>query len=158
MYKPNPLRPDQKPEKQAKERIKSSVKRVHEAYSIPKLVKKLDEVFSIFIRRRSADSNGMVKCFTSGKIMHWKESQCGHFVSRRHYATRWDEVNCQVQSVGENVFNQGNAPQFAVNLDKMFGVGTAEGLVMKSKNKFKLDFFTLKYLIQQYTDKIEQLK
>ncbi len=119
------------------------------------LIKELDTVFSLFIRLREADSNGMVKCFTSGKIMHYKASHCGHFISRRKFATRWDEKNCQVQSVGENIFNQGNAPVFAVNLDKKYGTGTAEMLVIKSNNKSNLGKFELSVLIQDYKKKVE---
>jgi hypothetical protein len=155
MYKPNPLRPD--PKKSAEKRIKESVKRVHQAYDIKKLVKILDDVFSLFIRQRNADSNGMVKCFTSGKRMHWKQAQCGHFISRRHYATRWDEINCQVQSVAENIFNQGNSPVFGQKLNEKYGPGTVEGLLLKKNNKFKLEFFTLKFLIQHYKEKLKNL-
>src|SRR4051812_13988495 len=104
---------------------------------IPDLVKELDTIFSTYIRLREADENGMVKCFTSGKIMHYKKSQAGHFISRRHYATRWDEKNVQVQSVHENIFNQGNAPVFGKRLDEKYGAGTVDMLLMKKNNHFK---------------------
>lgn len=155
MYKPNKFSPD--PKKSAEKRVKASVKRVHEAYDIKKLVKELDKVFSLYIRLRNVDQNGMVKCFTSGKIMWPEQSQCGHFISRRHYATRWDEINCQVQSVAENMFNQGNGPVFGQKLNEKYGAGTVDGLLLKKNNKFKLDFFTLKYLIEEYKLKLKNL-
>ena len=43
------------------------------------LVKKLDAVFSIYIRRRFA-VNDIAKCVTCGKEDHWKSLQCGHFM------------------------------------------------------------------------------
>ena len=64
-----------------------------------KLVKKLDAVFSQYIRLKDADEFGNATCFTCGKVDHWKKLQNGHFQSRKHYATRWDEMNCQVQCV-----------------------------------------------------------
>jgi hypothetical protein len=79
-------------------------------------------------------------------------------VSRRHKGTRWDEKNCQVQSYAENCHNQGNAPQFAVNLDKQYGKGTAEFLVMKSKMPSKLTAFELGLLINEYETKVSYLK
>ncbi len=124
--------------------------------TVKQLVKELDRWFSLFIRLRKADENGMVKCFTSGKIMHWKQSQAGHFASRRFYATRWDEINTQVQSVAENIFNQGNQHVFGKNIDIEYGEGTAEKLTIKCKNRMKLDAFTLGLLRDTYKTKAKK--
>ena len=51
--------------------------------TISKLKKKLDKIFSEFIRRRNADHLGRVKCFTCGVEKHWKEQQAGHFQLNR---------------------------------------------------------------------------
>ena len=125
--------------------------------SIAKATKNLDKVFSEYIRMRNADANGYVKCFTSGKIMHWKESQAGHYMSRRHMATRWDEQNVQVQSSSDNMFNQGNAPMFAYALDQKYGKGTAEKLLIKSRNFWKPTCFELELLTKEYQKKIDEL-
>ena len=59
-----------------------------------KIVKKLDAIFSQYIRLKDADHNGNVTCFTCGKVEHYKKGmQCGHFQSRKHLATRFDEEN-----------------------------------------------------------------
>ena len=123
-----------------------------------KLIKELDKWFSLFIRLRFADNKGLVVCFTSGKQMHYKQSQCGHFISRRHLATRWDEINCQVQSVRENIFNQGNAPVFGQRLNEKYGAGTTEKLLIKSGCVAKYDTFTLKLLIAEYQKKVTELR
>ena len=69
--------------------------------TISKLKKELDKWFSLFIRLRDADSNGLVFCFTCGCSKYYKRGmQNGHFQSRKHLATRWDEENCQPQCVG----------------------------------------------------------
>ena len=83
-----------------------------------KIVKKLDTIFSQYIRLK--DSNNEVStCFTCGKQDHWKKLQCGHFQSRKHYNTRWNENNCQVQCAGCNVFKYGGNTM--TDLDSKFG-------------------------------------
>lgn len=122
-----------------------------------KLIKELDKYFSLFIRLRNADSNGMVRCFTSGKIMHYKKAQAGHFISRRHFATRWDEINVQVQSVAENIYNQGNAPVFTQKLKEKYGEKAVELLLIKKDNICKIGKFELQYLIKEYKQKLKEL-
>ena len=52
--------------------------------TIKNLTKKLDTIFSEYIRRKDANKNGLVECFTCGVIKYWKGEgmQCGHFISR----------------------------------------------------------------------------
>lgn len=122
------------------------------------LIKELDRWFSLFIRLRNADNNGFVKCFTSGKLFHYTRCHAGHFISRRHMATRWDEYNVQVQSIHENIFNQGNAPVFAQRLKEIYGQQIVDILLMKKNNKFKSGKFELEFLIKEYKEKVEKLK
>ena len=122
------------------------------------LVKDLDKVFSLFIRLRYADKNGMVTCFTSGKVMHYKEAHAGHWISRRHYATRWDERNVQVQSVADNIFNQGAGAEFAGRLIQKYGVSVIDLLLAKKNAKFKLERFFLEELCREYTTKVIELQ
>ena len=114
-----------------------------------KLVKKLDAVFSQYIRQ-SNSVNEIATCFTCGKEDHWKKLQNGHFQSRRHYATRWDETNCQVQCAGCNVFRFGEQFIFSQNLDNKFGEGTARGLHIKAQQTIKFADFELEEMINHY--------
>jgi hypothetical protein len=113
------------------------------------LVKKLDTVFSIYIRRRYA-VNDIAKCVTCGKEEHWKSLQCGHFMSRKHMSTRWNEDNCQVQCAGCNVFRYGEQYKFSLYL----GNNLAEALHIKSKEVCKFTEVELQELIQHYTQQI----
>ena len=124
-----------------------------------RLIAKLDEVFSIYIRLRDADKNGNVTCFTCGKKEYWKGKgmQCGHFMSRKHLATRWDETNCQVQCVGCNVYKYGEQYKFSVKIDSKYGSGTAEQLHQKTRETVKLDLIDLEMLINTYKEKIDSL-
>jgi len=118
--------------------------------SINQLVAELDKVFSIFIRLRDIDADGFSYCVTCGKPMTLKTSQCGHFISRRHFATRWEEKNCAAQCVGCNMFAQGKQYEFGLAIDERFGIGTAQKLLIQSKNKFKKDKSILQILINKY--------
>ncbi len=120
------------------------------------LVKKLDTIFSQYIRQRHAN-NGVAKCITCGKQEHWKKLQCGHFMSRKHFNTRWDEINCQVQCAGCNVFKYGEQYLFSVWLDSHIGPGTAEAMAQKSKQLNKLKDFELIELINFYKEKVAEL-
>ena len=62
--------------------------------SITSLKRKLDKIFSLYIRRRDAPADGFGRCVTCRK---WARLQCGHFVIRQHQAGRWDEHNAHGQ-------------------------------------------------------------
>lgn len=113
------------------------------------LVKKLDTEFSIYVRTRYA-IDGKASCFTCDKIDDWKKLQCGHFMSRKHYSTRWDELNCQVQCYACNVMKYGEQYKFGVYLNQIKGEGTAEGLLIKSKSASKIKDFELEEKIDYY--------
>lgn len=121
------------------------------------LVKKADAIFSQFIRQRNADANGMTECFTCGKKDHWKSLQCGHFMSRKHYSTRWNEDNCQVQCAGCNVFRYGEQYTFGKNLDIFIKDGLAEELNILSHKIVKYDNNDLLELVDLYTKKLAEL-
>jgi hypothetical protein len=110
------------------------------------LVEKLDKVFSIYIRRRYA-INDIAKCVTCGKEDNWKSLQCGHFMSRKHLSTRWNEDNCQVQCAGCNVFRYGEQYKFSLYLgDKL-----SQQLHIQSKQICKFTDVELQEKIDYYT-------
>jgi hypothetical protein len=113
------------------------------------LIKKLDAEFSIFIRTRFS-INGKASCFTCDKVDDWNKLQCGHFQSRKHYSTRWDEINCQVQCVGCNVMKYGEQYKFGIHLDQIYQDGTAIGLLRKAKETFKIKDFEIIEKIEYY--------
>jgi len=120
------------------------------------LVKKADAIFSEYIRRRYA-KNDIAECFTCGKKDHWKKLQCGHFQSRKHYATRWNEDNCQVQCAGCNVFRYGEQYTFGRNLDIYVREGLAEELNILSNKIVKYSNVDLLELIDHYKKKVAEL-
>ena len=121
-----------------------------------KLVKKLDTVFSQYIRLKNS-IDGISTCFTCGKKDNWKKLQNGHFQSRRHYSTRWDEINCQVQCAGCNVFKYGEQYVFGNKLDQKFGTGTARRLHIKAQQMIKLADFEIEDMIKRYKDFVDKM-
>ena len=119
-----------------------------------KVIKQLDTVFSKYIRQRDA-VNEIATCFTCGKRDHWKRLQNGHFQSRKHYSTRWDEVNCQVQCAGCNVFKYGEQFIFGQNLDIKYGLGTANELYIKAKKTVKISTVDLQDMVKHYKDLVD---
>ena len=127
--------------------------------TISKLKKELDKYFSLFIRLRSANEYGMVQCFTCGIVRGYKDGmQNGHFQSRKHMATRFDEENCQVQCVACNMFRQGEQFKFGMNLDAKYGEGTAEELEYLARTIHKVSRVEYEEQISYYKNLVENLK
>ena len=127
--------------------------------SISKLKKELDKWFSLYIRLRDTNEYGLVQCVTCGCIKHYKKGmQNGHFQSRSYLATRFDEVNCQPQCVGCNMFKQGEQYKFALALDNKYGQGTAEEIQLKTKQIVKITRIEYEEKISYYKDAVDKLK
>ena len=127
--------------------------------TISKLKKELDTIFSLYIRLRDATDEGMVQCFTCGKVSHYKSGmQNGHFQSRKHLATRWSETNCQVQCVGCNMFKSGEQYKFSIALDSKYGEGTSEELQLLARTIMKVSRIDYEEKISYYKSLVEKLK
>tara|TARA_R100001509_G_scaffold80362_1_gene45200 strand:- start:11544 stop:11927 length:384 start_codon:yes stop_codon:yes gene_type:complete len=116
-----------------------------------KLSKKLDVIFSKYIRWYYADANGYVECYTCGVTKPVKEMQAGHFQSRRHYATRWHTNNCRVQCQKCNIWEQGQQFIFGNKLKAEIGDVKFNELIQLSNS-------TAKYTQQDYEDMIAYYK
>jgi hypothetical protein len=116
------------------------------------LIKKLDTIFSIYIRRKDA-INDIATCVTCGKKDHWKNLQNGHFMSRSNYSTRWDENNVGVQCYGCNISRAGEQYKFSQYL----GNKLSEEMYLKSKKSVKFADVDLIELINYYTEKVSYI-
>ena len=118
-----------------------------------KLVKKLDNIFSQYIRL-SNSKNGNCTCVTCGKEGHWKNDgmQAGHFMSRKHYSTRWDERNVKVQCTGCNVFKFGEQYKFSLYL----GGKLSEELLEESRKIRKFTSDELEEMVVHYSNEVKK--
>ena len=120
------------------------------------LVKNLDSVFSQYIRRKDA-INDIAKCVTCGKKDHWSKLQNGHWASRRHYSTRWDERNCNVQCSACNVFRAGEIYLYTKYLCSKYGDNFPEELYQLSQKTVKFTDTDLQDMINYYKEKLNTL-
>lgn len=116
-----------------------------------------DKWFSMFIRARDADEDGYVRCISCGRVVHWKNADCGHFVKRQHKALRFNEQNCQVQDRNCNWALQGNDIEFAKGIDRKYGKGTADKLRAMQHNTLHLGKFEEKQIAEYYKAKYLEL-
>lgn len=113
-----------------------------------KLIKKLDTVFSQYVRLSNSDDKGYCTCVTCGKKAHWKTGgiQAGHFISRKHYSTRWDLDNVKPQCVACNVYRSGEQYKYSLYL----GEKLSKKLDDKSREITKFTSNEIEDLIELY--------
>lgn len=114
-------------------------------------VKKLDSVFSQYIRRSSADKDGNTTCVTCGDVKHWKLHQNGHYESRGHLPTRWAEDNCAPQCVGCNIFKKGNYTEYAIYMINKYGADKLIDLKIRANSNTKVTTVEIQEMIDKYT-------
>lgn len=124
---------------------------------IQKLRKQADDIFSLFIRLSNCDADGYGKCITCEFRGHFRQMDNGHFIGRQFKATRFDEKNVSMQCKGCNKFGQGMAEQFAIEIDKKHGEGTAKLLKAQSRNTIKEERLLYLSVISEYTQKVYEL-
>jgi 5-methylcytosine-specific restriction endonuclease McrA len=123
-----------------------------------KLIRKLDDIFSEFIRLRDSDSNGICKCITCGSFDHWRSVDAGHFITRENMGTRWEEENVHAQCQGCNRFKSGKQYEHGLAVDKRHGAGTASKLLVKSKGVCNWQDFEIEAMAKYYRDQVKELK
>lgn len=123
-----------------------------------KLIAKIDDVFSDFIRLRDCDKQGLIKCITCGDIKHWTKMDCGHFVTRDKMGTRWEEPNSNGQCPHCNRFKSGQQYEHGLAIDRKYGPGTASLLVIKGKSPCHWEIFELQKMYEYYRDQVKILK
>ncbi len=124
-----------------------------------KLIRKLDEIFSIYIRLRDSDKNGVCKCITCGDFKHWQDIDCGHFVTRDNMGTRFEEQNCNAQCAACNRFKGGKQFEHGLAIDKKYKEpGLASKLVIKGKSVCNWQDFELEAMCKYYKAEVKTLK
>ena len=118
---------------------------------------KLWKIYSKYIRLRDSDGEGIYKCFTCSKRAHWKEADAGHGIGRQYKATKYDERNVHAQCGRCNRFEQGNQAIYKEEVEKRYGKGTWDELVIKSKQVCKRGKFEIEVMEQYYKKEVERL-
>lgn len=125
--------------------------------SKPNLVKKLDRVFSLYIRLRDSMPNGYTRCISCGKIKSFEDMDCGHFYSRTHMATRYDEDNCNAECKFCNRFSADHLIAYQTNLIRKIGISRFDKLGLKAKSTCHWLDSELEERIKYYSQKVNEL-
>jgi hypothetical protein len=123
--------------------------------TISKLEKKLDAVFSKYIRKRDS-IDGFARCFTCRKFAPISKMHAGHYHSRTEKAIRWNEKNVHAQCVSCNLFKEGNKPQYTLRLIDKYGRGILDELETKRVLGKKPDRLELLAMIEEYKQKLNE--
>ena len=119
----------------------------------------LDKAFSEFIRMRDRiEGTEYVRCISCGKVVLWKESDCGHYVNRKHMSTRWDEKNCSAQCRACNRYSEGNVSGYTLGLIQKYGKDIIELLHAKKMQTKKHSEFEIEQLTKYYKYQAKKLK
>ena len=121
-------------------------------------IKKLDRVFSEFIRLRDTMPNGMFRCISCGKIKPYSQADCGHYHSRTHMSTRFDEENANAECRSCNRFCADHLVGYRKNLIAKIGEHRLDVLEWRANQTKKWSDFELKELIKHYQVKVKELK
>jgi len=125
--------------------------------TVPKLKKKLDRLFSQFIKLRDGGQD-YFKCISCQKTKPLNQFNAGHYWSRRYMSTRYDEKNVNGQCIHCNMFLSGNIQGYTTGLIKKYGSEILQLLEIKKNNISNLGKFELGVLIDEYKSKIKDKK
>lgn len=123
------------------------------------LKRELDRIFSIWVRSRAADENGVARCITCGMAAAWIAMDCGHWLSRRFNGTRWEPTNCAAQCKGCNKSQKldgRNAAIFGRAIIARYGQDEYDRLIDLSSGVTKLGKADLSALIERYSNPIPE--
>lgn len=124
----------------------------------PDLRAKLDREFSRYIRLRDALPDGTFKCISCGQVKPISQADCGHYINRKHMATRFDEMNCNAQCIACNRFDEGNMSGYRQGLVRKYGERSVLLLEAKKNQTRKYSDFEYHALIKHYKAEAERLR
>lgn len=124
------------------------------------LVRKLDKVFSLFIRLRdsAAYNYQYFRCISCGQIKPFDQMDCGHFISRTHQATRFDEENAHGECRFCNRFSADHIIAYQRNLEAKIGKDRVDMLLARGRMTKKWSAFELQLLIKHYQQEVDKMQ
>ena len=156
-----PLRSTRFPKKEKNKFEISEIKKRTKGFkSVSSLEKKLDWIFSKFIRLRDTKQYGFKygKCISCGRVLPFEQLDCGHFHSRIHRNTRYDEDNCSIECRYCNRMSADHLIKYQENLIKKIGQKRFDLLKVKASMTCKRTAFELELLIKEYEKKVKALE
>ena len=124
---------------------------------------KLDRVFSKYIRLRDAIKTTGTKthalcitCETQKEIK--RQMHAGHWLSRAHHTTRYEETNVHAQCISCNAFKGGMPEDYRRKIIEMYGEDEVERLYLLSKGLARRTEAELQEMLEEYKIKLKALE
>ncbi len=115
-------------------------------------------IFSLYIRLRDSNNDGIGRCFTCGTPKHYTRADCGHGLPRQHKKTKYSLQNNHLQCKHCNGFKGGMREKYMAEMDKRYGAGTWERMEIEAHKHHTIDKFWVDLMVKQYTEEVEILK
>lgn len=116
-----------------------------------KIIKKLDEVFSQYIRLRDSNAKWIVVCPLCWAKMERKKAQNMHFVSRWVLKYRFNEKNCHAWCMRCNVILNWNYIIYTRRMQKMYWIHYVDSII-NDKQPFSISTSQLQKILEYYTE------
>lgn len=123
--------------------------------SLSFLMNKADKLFSVYIRKKNADKDGLVKCYICGTPIPWVEAHLMHYVKRDNKKLRYSEQNCHAGCYTCNCSNDGNLVEYREKLVKEFGEFNVK--LLENTKSDRLDRYDLITKIEFWKNEIDKL-
>lgn len=123
--------------------------------TIPKLIKKLDRLYSLYQRHNYSIDGEHVACFTCGVVKPIKEMHNGHYIPRTESPTRFSQTRPQCPYC--NTFRSGMPHEFRRNLCLEIGEDAVEALEEESRKPWKWSRDWLEDQIAFYQDELRAM-
>lgn len=122
-----------------------------------KIVKKLDSIFSQYIRLRDCDSKWIVVCPLCWMKVERKKAQNMHFISRACMFYRYDEINCHAWCMRCNVILNWNYIVYTRRMQEKYWIEFVDNMITTSKQIYKISTPELEEKIQFYSSLVQKL-
>ena len=122
-----------------------------------KLVQKLDQVFSVFVRLSVADKDWYITCPLCWTRVHRTKAQNMHFIKRSVYKYRRDEKNCHAGCVKCNVILHGNYIVYTRRMQRKYGEILVDEMI-NNKQIMKIATSSLQEMIEKYQVLVDELR
>lgn len=116
------------------------------------------EQFSMFIRLRDAGPDGYAKCVTCPRVIHWRDGDAGHWITRAKEATLFDERNVSFQCKGCNKWQGGKPLEHEQAIIRKYGPEAPEQIKTKAVQRCKRTENDYLFIEQTYRLRVENIR
>lgn len=114
--------------------------------------------FSMFIRLRDSGPDGYAKCVTCPRVIHWRDGDAGHWITRAKEATLFDERNVHFQCKGCNRFQGGKPLEHEQAIIRKYGPEAPQQIKDKAVRECKRTESDYEFVEETYRKRVENIR